>query len=158
GDEHRDHEAEIRLDVGCRRDRLRREAVDEREHPAEDEEVAERDPEQEQRRAADDQRQRQLLLMLVQAGRDKGPRLVQDIRQRDQVRDKAFLVAHPGLFSGGLASAAASTDLLSSSAVLASSVLTEVSISLAAWCIESRILRSSSSSISRLMSAFTSAT
>jgi hypothetical protein len=46
GEEHGDDEAEVGLDVGRGRDRLRRELVDEGEHLAEHEEVAERDAEE----------------------------------------------------------------------------------------------------------------
>ena len=80
------HEAEVGLDVGHRRDALRREALDEGEDLAEDEEVAEADAEEEQQRARDDERQDHLLLVHVQARGDERPRLVEDDRQGDQER------------------------------------------------------------------------
>src|SRR5262249_51996755 len=101
--------------------------------------------------------------------------------QLDEMRHEAFLVAHAaglvssglvssglvssGLLSAGFSFAASSTALLrsaavwlSSASVLFTSDCTDDWNSEAACCIESRILRSSSSSTSRLMSALTSAT
>jgi Do/DeqQ family serine protease len=87
GEEHRQHEAEVGLDVRRRRDALRREAVDEGEHLAEDEVVAERDPGEEEHRARDHERQRQPLLVGVEARRDERPRLVEHVGQHHDQRD-----------------------------------------------------------------------
>src|SRR5262249_40924311 len=89
--------------------------------------------------------------------------------QLDEVRDEALLGAHTAGFAGSfaassglsrLAAAAFSSPSTFATSLLAleSSAFTELWKSDAACCIESRILRSSSSSISRVMSAFTSAT
>jgi hypothetical protein len=94
---------------GAARDAFGRETLDEREHLAEHEKVAERDTDEKQDRAGEDERQHQLLLVRVKARRDEGPGLVQHHRQRDQ--EDAISVIFSGTTKGEITEVAIRSPL-----------------------------------------------
>jgi hypothetical protein len=84
GEEHREDEGEVLLDVGHPGHAFRRELRHEAEHHREKGEIGKGHADEKQDHRGGHQRHRQLLLMGIQTRRDKGPDLIQHVRQDDQ--------------------------------------------------------------------------
>ena len=86
GDEHRQHKAEVGVDVRREVHAVGREACDELEHHAEHDEVAVGHAHGEHHDRGDQNRKREALLAPVERRRHIRPQLIEHVRQRDEER------------------------------------------------------------------------